>query len=92
MDNVADIDASLPVGKGAFLPDVEGMYVIEGKTVRVMDQVGSQIKADKMRTLAQILSPVPLVPGKKNVELPGPHAKLRITDAESGVLSARAAA
>ena len=78
MDNVADIDASLPVGQGAFLPDSEGMYVVEGKTVRVMDQVGSQLKTDKLRTLAQILSPVPLVPGKKNVELPGTHAALRI--------------
>lgn len=78
MDNVADIAASLPVGKGAFLPDAEGMYVVEGEKVRVMDQVGSQFKTDKMRTLAQILSPVPLVPGKKTVELPGTHANLRI--------------
>src|SRR5208283_3155268 len=61
MDNAADIDASLQVGKGVFLPDGEGMYLVEGKTVRVMDQVSSQLKADKMRTLAQILSPVPLV-------------------------------
>ncbi len=78
MDNVADIAASLPVGRGAFLPDAEGMYVVEGEKVRVMDQVGSQLKTDKMRTLAQILSPVPLVPGKKTVELPGTHATLRI--------------
>jgi hypothetical protein len=78
MDNVADIDASLPVGQGAFLPDSEGMFVVEGKTVRVLDQVGSQLKTDKVRTLAQILSPVPLVPGKKNVELPGTRAALRI--------------
>ena len=81
MDNVTDIDASLQVGKGAFLPDAEGMYVVEGKTVRVMDQVGSQLKSDKLRTLGQILSPVPLVPGKKNVVLPGARAGLRITTA-----------
>ena len=79
MDNAADIDASLQVGKGVFLPDGEGMYLVEGKTVRVMDQVSSQLKADKMRTLAQILSPVPLVPGKQNVVLPGTRAALRIT-------------
>ncbi len=78
MDNVADIDASLQVGKGAFLPDAEGMYIVEGKTVRALDQVGSQLKGDKLRTLAQIISPVPLVPGKKSIVLPGNHAALRI--------------
>jgi len=79
MDNVADIDASLQVGgKGAFLPDAEGMYAVEGKTVRVMDQVASQLKADKMRILAQIMSPVPMVPGKQNLVLPGARATLRL--------------
>jgi hypothetical protein len=78
MDNVADIDASLQIGKGAFLPDGEGMFVVEGKSVRVMDQVASQMKADKMRVLAQIMSPVPMVPGKQTLVLPGPRATLRI--------------
>ena len=81
MDNVADIDASLPVGNGKFLPDAEGMYVVEGKSVRVMDQAGSQIKADKLRTLEQIMSPVPIVPGKKNVVLPGARAGFRLKTA-----------
>ena len=45
MDNVAEIDASLQVGgKDTFLPDAEGMYVVEGKNVRVMDQVASATK------------------------------------------------
>ena len=79
MDNVADIDASLEVGgKGTFLPDAEGMYVVEGKNIRVMDQVASQMKTDKVRILAQILSPVPLVPGKQTLVLPGSHAALRL--------------
>lgn len=78
MENVAEVDASLNVGNGAFLPDGEGMFVVEGKTVRVMDQVASQLKADKLRVLEQILSPVPLVPGKHNLVLPGTHAALRI--------------
>ena len=78
MDNVTDVDASLQVGKGAFLPDSEGMYVVEGKNVRVMDQVASQLKADKMRILAQIMSPVPMVPGKQNLVLPGARATLRL--------------
>jgi hypothetical protein len=79
MDNVADVDASLQIGgKGAFLPDGEGMFVVEGKSVRVMDQVAAQMKADKLRTIEQIMSPVPMVPGKQTVVLPGPRAALRL--------------
>jgi hypothetical protein len=78
MDNVAEIDASLQVGGGVFLPDGEGMFVVEGKNIRILTQVSSQMKADKLRTLAQIVSPVPVVPGKQRLMLPGAHAALRI--------------
>jgi hypothetical protein len=79
---VMDIDASLQVAPGVFLPPGEGMFVIEGKSVSQLDQVGSEIKKDKKRTLQQILSPIPIVPGKQHVEIPGAKAKLRITNAQ----------
>ena len=78
MDNVADIDASLEVGQGVFLPSGEGMFVVEGKSVKVLEQVGSQTKKDKLRTFEQIMSPVPIVPGKQVVVIPGSHATLRL--------------
>jgi hypothetical protein len=78
MDNVSDIDASLQVGQGAYLPESEGLFVVEGKSVRVMEQAGAGVKADKLRTVEQVLSPVPVVPGKQKVFLPGEHAKLRL--------------
>ena len=78
MDNVADIDASLQVGDGAFLPSGEGMFVVEGKSVRLLEQVGSRIKTAKLRTVEQILSPVPVVPGKQTVVIEGAHATLRL--------------
>jgi hypothetical protein len=77
--SVVDVDASLPVGSGAFLPTGEGMFVVEGKSVTKLDQVGSQTKTDKKRAIAQVISPVPLIPGKRNVELPGAKAKIRVT-------------
>ena len=83
MDNVADIDASLQVGQGVFLPSGEGMFVVEGKSVKLLEQVGSQTKQDKLRTFEQIMSPVPIVPGKQVVVIPGSHATLRLT---SGIL------
>jgi hypothetical protein len=76
MDNVTDIDASLQVGGGVFLPDGEGMFVVEGKAVRILDQAGTQVKSSKLRTAGQVI--VPVVPGKKTVILPGVRAKVRL--------------
>jgi len=78
LDNVADIDASLQVGEGAFLPAGEGLFVVEGKSVRVLQQAGSATKTDMGRTIEQILSPVPIVPGKQKVIIQGAHATLRL--------------
>jgi hypothetical protein len=72
----------LQVAPGVFLPPGEGMFVIEGKFVSQLEQVGSEIKKDKKRTLQQILSPIPIIPSKHNVEIPGAKAKLRITNAQ----------
>lgn len=78
MDNVTDIDASLRVGEGAFLPSGEGMFVVEGKSIRILDQVGSAVKTDKMRVIGQVLSPVHMVPGKQTIEIQGARAVLRL--------------
>ena len=78
MDNVADIDASLRVGDGAFLPSGEGMFVVEGKTIRILDQAGSEMKTDKKRVIAEVLSPVKVVPGKQTVVMQGAHAAVRL--------------
>ena len=77
-ETVLDVDASLVVAPGVFLPPGEGMFLIEGKSVTPMGQVGSQTKTDKKTFLKQVLSPIPIVPGKQNVEIPGPKAKIRI--------------
>jgi hypothetical protein len=80
IETVMDVDASLPVAPGVFLPPGEGMFVIDGHSVTKLDQIGSQIKADKKTTLKQVLSPIPIVPGKHNVEIPGAKATLRIAN------------
>jgi hypothetical protein len=78
MDNVLDIDASMQVGEGAYLPAGEGLFVVEGKSVRLLEQAGSRAKTDNLRTIEQILSPVPVVPGKLTVVIAGTHATLRL--------------
>jgi hypothetical protein len=81
IETTLDVDASLQVAPGVFLPPGEGMFAIEGKSVTPIPQVGSEIKNDKKNQLKRILSPLPIIPSKQNVEIPGPKAKLRVTTA-----------
>src|SRR5579859_6900055 len=78
LDNVTDIDASLRVGDGAFLPSGEGMFVVEGKTIRILDQAGAAMKTDQKRVIAEVLSPVHVVPGKQTLVMQGAHAVVRL--------------
>jgi len=73
-----DVDASLPVAPGIFLPPGEGMFVVEGKSVTPLEQAEAEIRTDKKQLLKKVLSPVPIVPGKQNVQLEGPKAIRRI--------------
>ncbi len=73
-----DVDASLRVGGGVFLPSGEGMFAVEGKTVTRLEQAGTNAKLDKKRVVEQVLSPIPIVPSKHNVVLDGEKAKVRI--------------
>jgi len=75
---VMDVDASLEVGPGVFLPPGEGMFVVAGKSVTPLLQVGTALKTDKKQFLKQVLSPIPIVPGKQNLEIPGAKSKIRL--------------
>src|SRR5260370_7273925 len=79
VETVLDVDASLQIAPGVFLPPGEGMFAIEGKLVTPLAQVGSQVKTDKKTFLKQVLSPIPIVPGKRNVEIPAANAKIPIS-------------
>jgi hypothetical protein len=79
---VLDVDASLQVAPGIFLPAGEGMFLVDGKSVTLLEQVGSQVKTDKKQFLKQVLSPIPIVPGKQNVQIPGARAKSRVTNTQ----------
>jgi hypothetical protein len=78
-----DIDASLQVAPGVFLPPGEGMFLIDGKSVKRLEQVGSEIKTDKKQYLKRALSPIPIVPSKRNVQIPGARASVRVTSGQA---------
>ncbi|HVH71458.1 MAG TPA: hypothetical protein VNB49_10160 [Candidatus Dormibacteraeota bacterium] len=83
IETAMDVDASLQVAPGVFLPPGEGMFVIEGKHVTPLEQAGAEVKTDKKQLFKQVLSPIPIVPTKRNVDIPGPRAKMRVSS--SGV-------
>ena len=83
IETVMDVDASLQVAAGVFLPPGEGMFLIDGKSVKPLEQVGSQIKRDKKQYLKQVLSPIPIIPSKQNVEIPGTRARIRVTNGQA---------
>lgn len=74
-----DVDASLTVAPGVFLPDGEGMFAFEGKSVKRLGQAGSEVKTDKKTAIARVFSPIPIIPSKRNVEIPGTRASVRLT-------------
>lgn len=76
-----DVDASLEIAPGVYLPDPPGLYVVEGSTPTQMDVSEAQVKRNKGRLLAQIFSPVPIIPSQHTVKLEGARADLRITSA-----------
>jgi hypothetical protein len=78
IETTLDVDASLQVGGGAFLPPGEGMFAVEGKSVIPIPQVGTAVKTDRKNQLKRVLSPIPIIPGKRNIELEGKTATLRI--------------
>jgi hypothetical protein len=72
------VDASLTVAPGVFMPEGEGMFALDGKSLKPLGQAGSLIKTDKKTVLKQVLSPIPIVPSKKNVEIPGARSLVRV--------------
>jgi hypothetical protein len=73
-----DIDASLEVAPGVFLPPGEGLFEFDGKGVFKIPQAAADIKFSKTQMLKQVLIPIPIVPTRHTVSLIGARAKLRI--------------
>jgi hypothetical protein len=77
-----DVDASIEVAPGIFLPPGEGVFLLDGKAVFPLTQAEADIKTNKTRALERVLVPIPIVPGRQTVFVNGQHAKFRITNRE----------
>jgi hypothetical protein len=78
-----DVDRSLEIKPGLFLPDGVGFYALDrNKLIREMKQSEAVVKTSTGREVEKILSGVSLIPGKKTMEIPGEHAAMRLATAE----------
>jgi hypothetical protein len=78
-----DVDRSLEIKPGLFLPDAAGFYALDrDKRIREMKQSQAVTKTSASREVERIMSGVPLIPGKKTMEIPGERAAMRLTTAE----------
>jgi hypothetical protein len=75
--DIMDVDASIEIAKGVFLPDGEGVFLYDGDKVVKVPPVDPEIKFSKSQMLKQVLVPVPIVPSRHTVSLTGTRAKLR---------------
>lgn len=75
-----NVDASIELAPGVFLPEGDGVFVFEGGEVRAMEQTLAETKTDKGRVLTQIFIPVP-VAGRHRIEVPGTRAGFRVRSA-----------
>src|SRR5258706_6412154 len=77
-----DVDRSLEIKPGVFLPDAVGFYSLEDKQIYGMKQSLAVTKISKGREVGRILSGIPLIPRKMSLEIPDAHAALRLVTAE----------
>jgi hypothetical protein len=76
-----DVDASIEIKPGLFLPPGEGVYLVDGGSIRQLAQNPAATKLDTGRRITQILVPVPMA-SKYTVVLLGKNAKLRTRNSE----------
>jgi hypothetical protein len=77
-----DVDASIEVAPGLFLPEGEGAFAVEGSLIVPLGSVGADVKRDKGRLLTQILVPIPVIPTRHRIQIQGKRATARLTSRE----------
>lgn len=76
---VTDVDSSLQIAPGIFLPTDEGMFLVVRKTITPMEQSRTTEKTDKKQEVKRILSPVPIIGHKQDMQIVGAHSTVRVT-------------
>jgi hypothetical protein len=75
-----DVDASIEIAPGVFLPDEDGLFTLACCTVLALAQISAESRVDKKQLLKQIFTPIPIVPGRQRISTAGKAAVVRITN------------
>jgi len=75
-----DVDASFEVVPGVFLPPGEGFFILDNRAVFALKQSPASAKLAKGHFVEQIAVPLPVIPSRTSVDLPGKHAAFRTTN------------
>jgi hypothetical protein len=77
-----DVDASIEAAPGVFLPPGEGLFVFDGRGVLPLSQALAGSALSKRRLLEQVLVPIPVVPSRHTISIPGTRAKFRLRNTQ----------
>jgi len=78
-----DVDRSLEIKPGLFLPDAVGFYALDNnKLILTMKQSEAESKMASGRAVERILTGVPMIPDKQTFQIPGERAALRLKSVE----------
>ena len=73
-----DVDTSFEVRANLFLPDAAGFYAVEGKNVTPLRQEEANLRLEKGRAFEKIVTGIPLISTRQDLEIPGKQSKLRM--------------
>ena len=73
-----DVDTSFEVHPNVFLPDAAGFYAVDGKSVAVVKQEEATLRLEKARTFERIVTGMPMISARQDMEIAGKQAKLRL--------------
>jgi hypothetical protein len=77
-----DSDRSLEVRPGVILPDPPGFYALDGQTVLTMEQQLAVARLDKGRAAIRIITGLPMISSKHQIEMAGKRSKIRVRSPE----------
>lgn len=60
------------------VPMETGVYLVDGEQMRKLGQAELDVKSDKKKKILKTISPIPMISGKKRVQIPGEYSEWQV--------------